>query len=129
MMILVWTFFLLFGVFIDAKHCPRICGRVRKSPKNELKLKYFGFFSSLLDLHSFLLPLHLLTSTREWTIREFLAWTETTEIKIEIERLPSLETSAIANHKLISKLLWQPIYTVLHMYMNLGINPLRICNF
>ena len=27
-MILVWTFFLLFGVFIGAKECPRVCGRV-----------------------------------------------------------------------------------------------------
>ena len=27
-MIMVWTFFLLFGVFIDAKECPRVCGRV-----------------------------------------------------------------------------------------------------
>ena len=27
-MILVWTFFLLFGVFIDAKECPRVCGKV-----------------------------------------------------------------------------------------------------
>ena len=30
-MIYVWTFFLLFGVFIDAKwrQCPRVCGRVK----------------------------------------------------------------------------------------------------
>ena len=28
-MIHVWTFFLLFGVFIDAKQCPRVCGRVK----------------------------------------------------------------------------------------------------
>ena len=28
-MILVWTFFLLFGVFIGAKECPRVCGRVK----------------------------------------------------------------------------------------------------
>ena len=27
-MILVWTFFLLFGVFTDAKECKRKCGRV-----------------------------------------------------------------------------------------------------
>ena len=27
-MIMFWTFFLLFGVFIAAKECPRICGRV-----------------------------------------------------------------------------------------------------
>ena len=27
-MILVWTFFLLFGDFIDAKECRRVCGRV-----------------------------------------------------------------------------------------------------
>ena len=27
-MIYVWTFFLLFGVVIDAKQCPRVCGRV-----------------------------------------------------------------------------------------------------
>ena len=37
MIILVWTFFLLFGVFIDAKHCPRKCGRVKKHhPRNVL---------------------------------------------------------------------------------------------
>ena len=28
-MIFVWIFFLLFGVFIDAKQCPRVCGRVK----------------------------------------------------------------------------------------------------
>ena len=28
-MIYVWTFFLLFGVVIDAKQCPRVCGRVK----------------------------------------------------------------------------------------------------
>ena len=27
-MILVWTFFLLFGVFTDAKECKMVCGRV-----------------------------------------------------------------------------------------------------
>ena len=27
-MILVWTFFLLFGVFTDAKECKKVCGRV-----------------------------------------------------------------------------------------------------
>ena len=27
-MILIWTFFLLFGVFTDAKECKRVCGRV-----------------------------------------------------------------------------------------------------
>ena len=33
-MILVWTFFLLFGVFIDAKECPRVCGRAIKDLVN-----------------------------------------------------------------------------------------------
>ena len=28
-MIYVWTLLLLFGVFIDAKQCPRVCGRVK----------------------------------------------------------------------------------------------------
>ena len=27
-MILVWTFFLLFGDFLDARECQRICGRI-----------------------------------------------------------------------------------------------------
>ena len=35
---LVWTFFLLFGVFIDAKECQRKCGRVKEhQPKNVLR--------------------------------------------------------------------------------------------
>ena len=35
---LVWTFFLLFCVFIDAKQCPRKCGRVKRyRPKNVLR--------------------------------------------------------------------------------------------
>ena len=27
-MILVWTFFILFGDFLDARECPRVCGKV-----------------------------------------------------------------------------------------------------
>ena len=30
-MILVWTFFLLFGVFTDAKECKKVCGRVENN--------------------------------------------------------------------------------------------------
>ena len=38
MMIPVWTFILLFGVLIDAKLCPRKCGRVKEyQPKNVLR--------------------------------------------------------------------------------------------
>ena len=38
-MIYVWIFFLLFGVFIDAKQCPSVCGRVRnvKEPNQFLR--------------------------------------------------------------------------------------------
>ena len=34
-MILVWTFFLLFGVFTDAKECRRECGRVENILERE----------------------------------------------------------------------------------------------
>ena len=34
-MILVWTFFLLFGVFTDAKECKRECGRVKNLLEQE----------------------------------------------------------------------------------------------
>ena len=30
-MILVWTFFLLFGDFLDARECQRICGRIEST--------------------------------------------------------------------------------------------------
>ena len=36
-MILVWTIFLLFGVFIHAKECPRVCGRVENVLEQNIK--------------------------------------------------------------------------------------------
>ena len=34
-MILVWTYFLLFGVFTDAKECPKVCGKVKNVLEKE----------------------------------------------------------------------------------------------
>ena len=36
-MILVWTIFLLFGVFIHAKECPRVCGRSENVLEQNIK--------------------------------------------------------------------------------------------
>ena len=34
-MILVWTFFLLFGDFLDARECQRICGRIDSTSEQD----------------------------------------------------------------------------------------------
>ena len=48
-MILVWTFFILFGEFLDARECQRLCGRVDNNLEVERDAWGWGNTTKLLS--------------------------------------------------------------------------------